>query len=67
MVVLVFPTLRIKELVSLGFGDFRITVSSAKDFDSFNAKELVSEATQFTCNEGRWLENLSKLSILLGL
>ena len=41
-----FLTLRIKELVSFGFGDFRITVSSAKDFDSFDAKELVSEATR---------------------
>ena len=40
-----FLTLRFKELVSLGFGDFRVTVSSAKDFDSFYAKELVSEAT----------------------
>ena len=62
-----FLTLRFKELVSLGFGDFRVTISSAKDLDSFDAKELVSEATQFTCNEGRWLENLSKLSILLSL
>ena len=35
-----------KELVSFGFGDFRITISSAKDFDSFDAKELISEASR---------------------
>ena len=43
---LVFLTLRIKELVSFGFGDFRITISSAKDFDYFEAKELINEATR---------------------
>ena len=35
-----------KELVSFGFGDFRITISSAKDFDSFNTKELINESTR---------------------
>ena len=66
-----------KELMKFGVGDFRITFSSAKDLEGFVAKELFIEAgwlvnvvgfvVQFAGNEGRWPEDLWKLSILLDM
>ena len=62
--------LRIKELEFLDFGDLRVTVSRAKNFESFNAKASVIEAypggkvntvgfvAQFARDEERWPEDL---------